>query len=75
MGTVEREGAEELPDRRAAYARAGQHLGAFRERDAASDVSERHDDYLADVEPLGHKERGAGRSPLDVPGVGTQSRE
>jgi hypothetical protein len=40
---------DELPDRRAAYARATARLGAFRDRDDAADVSERHDHYLEDA--------------------------
>jgi hypothetical protein len=37
---------DELPDRAAAYARAAQRIGGFRDSEGASDVSSRHDDYL-----------------------------
>lgn len=40
---------EELPDREAAYARAAQLVGSFHDSKAADDVSQRHDDYLADT--------------------------
>lgn len=46
---VDRGIAAELPDRAAAYAMAAERVGAFRDRDAASDVSERHDAYLEDA--------------------------
>jgi hypothetical protein len=37
---------DELPDRRALYARASRWIGAFRDAAGASDVSEAHDRYL-----------------------------
>lgn len=36
----------EIPDRNQAYARALGRAGAFRDRQGARDVSEKHDDYL-----------------------------
>jgi hypothetical protein len=47
---VDRGVADELPDRRAAYAGAAALVGAFRYREDASDVGERHDDYLQDAD-------------------------
>ncbi len=43
---VDRGIEQELPDRSAAYARAARNVGAFQDRDGASDVADRHDDYL-----------------------------
>jgi hypothetical protein len=45
---VDRGIAGELPDRQAAFERAGGQVGRYRDRDEASDVSERHDAYLDD---------------------------
>ena len=37
---------EEAPSREELYARAATAIGKFQDRDGATDVSERHDDYL-----------------------------
>ena len=46
---IDRGMEQEAPDRRAAYARAAESLGKFRDREGAVDVGTRHDDYLDDV--------------------------
>ena len=43
---VERGIGEEAPGRQALYHRAARVVGAFRDREGASDVAERHDEYL-----------------------------
>lgn len=43
---IDRGIADELPDRKTAYARAAERLGEFRDPEEAGHVSERHDDYL-----------------------------
>jgi len=43
---IERYFVDEAPDRGELYARAMRLAGQFKDRDGATDVSERHDDYL-----------------------------
>jgi len=43
---VDRGIASELPDRRTVYAQAVKRLGEFKDEADASDVGERHDEYL-----------------------------
>ena len=43
---IDRAMEQEAPDRRAAYARAAESLGRFRDREGAADAGARHDDYL-----------------------------
>lgn len=44
---IDRAIEEEIPGRRDDYARAERVVGLFQDREGASDVSARHDDYLA----------------------------
>jgi hypothetical protein len=46
---IDRAIGEEATDRASLYARAWQVVGSFHDREGATDVSERHDDYLEDA--------------------------